>query len=641
MSGLLLSFVFTVLMIVTARFTWRSRAAAIFCGVCFFVFMFLNVFFIVADQFTGSGIDEAVLYHLLIGLRGAGFGEYTKLIAFSAVYLLLSVIFSYVVYRFVLGGAASRSFGSVLVLVLAGAALIVNPTTHDMVTLSKTWSSPNTANNDDGEYEADLVVLSNKKNIVYIYLESVERTYLDNTLFPGLTPNLHALEKHAISYTDVRQVPGTGWTIAGMVASQCGIPLVTPSHGNSVGGYDQFLPGAMCFGDVLRENGYDLFYMGGASVNFAGKGNFYRSHGFEHVNGREVLQEKLVDPSYQTGWGLYDDSLFSQLKEKYMELSSRERPFALFSLTLDTHHPNGHCSAPCLPTPYGDGSNPILNAVHCTDKLVKDFVDFIRISPYANNTIIVIASDHLAMRNTASDILRQGDRRNLLMIFPPPEMVVSGRQYTDRPASTLDIAPTLLSLLSKENQRLGFGRSLLNKTPTLTQSKEDINRYLEEQRGFLNTLWHYPQMDSGITIADDGSRLVLGERSIAQPAIFKLSHDGRVEQIIVMTSDSPEKSAEDYMLEMTPDDFFLWADDCIKLNNIFSEARVGNDINGMACMVAGSLAGNVGGWSLTPETNISLSDVLLFAPSSSLEDDTIDTIRRERINRMKSQTEKE
>ena len=83
------------------------------------------------------------------------------------------------------------------------------------------------------------------RNIVWLYLESLERTYLDESLFPGLMPNLGSLEEESVSFTNVHQIYGTGWTIAGMVASQCGIPLVTPNgNKNSMSGMDQFLPGA-------------------------------------------------------------------------------------------------------------------------------------------------------------------------------------------------------------------------------------------------------------------------------------------------------------------------------------------------------------------------------------------------------------
>ncbi|MEN1599797.1 hypothetical protein AAIG97_33140, partial [Pseudomonas aeruginosa] len=64
-----------------------------------------------------------------------------------------------------------------------------------------------------------------KLNLVYIYGESLERTYFDNEAFPDLTPELGALKNEGLDFSHTQQLPGTDYTIAGMVASQCGIPL--------------------------------------------------------------------------------------------------------------------------------------------------------------------------------------------------------------------------------------------------------------------------------------------------------------------------------------------------------------------------------------------------------------------------------
>ena len=53
----------------------------------------------------------------------------------------------------------------------------------------------------------------------------------------------------------------------------------------------------------------------------------------------------------------------------------KKKNFGLFSLTLDTHHPNGYISASCKNTKYLDGTNPILNSLHCVDQLIGKFMD--------------------------------------------------------------------------------------------------------------------------------------------------------------------------------------------------------------------------------------------------------------------------
>lgn len=86
---------------------------------------------------------------------------------------------------------------------------------------------------------------------------------------------------------------------------------------------------------------------------------------------------------------------------------------------MDTHHPYGHVSKSCKTQTYKDGSNTMLNAVACSDELITRFIKQIQDSPYGNNTIIVVGSDHLSMHNMAIDELMKGKRRNQLMIIDP------------------------------------------------------------------------------------------------------------------------------------------------------------------------------------------------------------------------------
>ena len=81
-----------------------------------------------------------------------------------------------------------------------------------------------------------------KRNLVYIYLESMESTYLSKELGgnqeENLLPNLSelALANLNFSHTDTlggaRQVTGTSWTIAAMVSQTTGVPPVSYTHLN-------------------------------------------------------------------------------------------------------------------------------------------------------------------------------------------------------------------------------------------------------------------------------------------------------------------------------------------------------------------------------------------------------------------------
>ncbi|MDM8568775.1 sulfatase-like hydrolase/transferase, partial [Thiotrichales bacterium HSG1] len=203
------------------------------------------------------------------------------------------------------------------------------------------------------------------KNLVFIYLESLESIYLEETIFPELTPNIKNFITTGLSFTNMYQTNGTGWTIAGIVSSQCGTPLLdnnSIANGNDILQAD-LLVNAICLGDVLNKAGYVQEYMGGASGKFAGKKSFFNNHKYDKISGLN----DLVTDNNSYGWGIYDDALFQIAAKKYVQLADNNKPFNLTLLTLDTHHPEGRPSPSCKAYAHRDDS--ILNAVYCTDQL--------------------------------------------------------------------------------------------------------------------------------------------------------------------------------------------------------------------------------------------------------------------------------
>jgi phosphoglycerol transferase len=312
--------------------------------------------------------------------------------------------------------------------------------------------------------------------------------------------------------------------MGGIVASQCGIPLFTPSHANSMSGMDSFLPAAIGLGDLLHEEGYFLSFMEGAYMSFAGKGKFLRTHHFDETLGFAELYSRISDQSYINNWGLFDDSVFDLAFDHYTELSGRQQKFGLFVLTLDTHHPEGHRSRSMASVGYSDGTNPILNAVAASDALIARFVRRIQASPYGKKTVIVIASDHTALENTATDQLNRRSRRNMLIVLDPrrPE----GHRY-ERAGSTLDTGVTLLSFLGYKGQ-IGLGRDLLD--PAISDAEiahiEDSST-LQSWRGEISKFWEFPHLRESISFTDDPPVITIDGRNFKAPVLIELGENYR------------------------------------------------------------------------------------------------------------------
>ena len=538
----------------------HSRTLSAGMAIIVFVLLVLSGFWWISNYFSGEGINELVIFHLMTDLSGAGLSEFKYHFIFSGAYFFAILFASIQSYRFVQAktSIAQNKLPSLLALALLTSSVIIHPALADISRIleQKIAMANNQASDTGQAFEIDEREISNKKNIVYIYLESVEATYLDAERFPNLMPNISQYVKNSVSFSDIRQIYGDGWTIGGMVSSQCGVPLVTASGGNSMAGVDRFLPGAVCLGDILENNGYRLEYYGGASLDFAGKGNFYRTHGFNRVVGFSELKVRVPVGSSKSSWGWHDDDLFDVVGKRVEQLIRDDEPFGLVTLTLDTHHPAGHESPSCANIKYKDGSNPILNAVHCTDKLLFDLVERIKELDTRNNTLVVVSSDHLAMPNTVSHLLKNGDRKNLLFILNSdlPDQVI------DKTGALFDVAPTILDLLGSNQTNLGFGKSLLREDATLIQQPSDAWTLVAANSAFFSALWNYPSIRNGLSVHVDEQLIDLQQRQLRYPALLVLDDDLNTEAIYFQHHS--EKTVGTYFSDLSTSTGFLWIDSC-------------------------------------------------------------------------------
>ncbi len=323
------------------------------------------------------------------------------------------------------------------------------------------------------------------KNLVYIYLESLERIFWDPSVFPGLTPNLDHLRKQGLDFSGLEQIYGATYTIAGMFASQCGVPLfASPFAGlDKITGNDTdvaaFHPKIACLGDVLHKAGYTQMYLGGAPISFSHKGLFYRLHGYDQALGLKQLEAEYGGKLPEAGWGLYDSALFPLMLKRYRELEATGKPFNLTMITLDTHPPDGRPSPDC--PKYAANSNSMLQAVHCTDYEVGKFVDELSKEPGWKNTVVVIMSDHLMMRNDAEPLFPRGYHRQPALL-----VLNAGQGVRAMPMYHMDVAPTLLDLMGvRSNATFIAGRD--RSTPNAKGSALADNPVTEAV--LRNALW--------------------------------------------------------------------------------------------------------------------------------------------------------
>ena len=609
-----LSFFFSAL--VLSYYQARTKRHLLLGAILVFVYLGMSAFYIVADYFTGEGINDAVIFHLRYGLDGSGFGDYYLIIALGVGLFIVSLMSSIAYYR-ILGAQKVTHFSRVkqiLVVFLLVCAWAIHPSFSMLYgTLLKSvgYESALAREYSFLDYYQTPTLEANSEehpNLVYIFAESFETTYFDEKIFPSLVTHLRALESQNTTFSDIRQVFGTGWTIAGMTSALCGIPLVTPTtnehspQGNSMSKMSTFYSGAVCMSDLLHQEGYKMVYRSGSELAFAGVDKLYKTHHFDDVKGIKELKPLLKDVAYQTPWGLYDDTLFDISLNDSKRLSKSKQKFALFISTMDTHHPYGHVSKSCQKQTYGKGDNSMLNAVACSDELIARFIKQIQESPYGKNTIIVVGSDHLSMHNMAIDELMKGERRNQLMILDPRQ---TEAKRVEKTGSTLDISATLLPFLGYD-AKMGLGRNLLLEEKSLVEEFDNVDKLLSAWHKDIARFWEFPKIEDDVVIDTKKQMMKLGKTGYSLPILLRLSDNLEVSPFFEVKLKFFETTKLfGYLHDFVYDEPFLWVDKCSRLFVLDEKINA----KGKWCLAYGKLGSELSISNFHQNTTITFSDL--------------------------------
>lgn len=315
-----------------------------------------------------------------------------------------------------------------------------------------------------------------KKNLIYIYLESMETTYADysnggqfeKNYIPELT-NL-AYDNLYFSNTDklggANVVAYSGWTIAAMISHTAGVPLKSISNGNEeYENYENFMPGVYSLGEVLEKNGYKNYLMVGSDATFGGRRKYFEQHGnYEIYDYYTAIEESIIPEDYYVFWGYEDAILFEYAKNKLTEISKKDEPFNFTLLTVDTHTPDGYVSDFC----ENFDENPFLNSVKCSSTQAYNFIKWIQKQEFYKDSVVIVVGDHKSMNKYSFKNIEYNDRRtyNVFLNTGKTSICTTNREFT-----TMDIYPTTLSAIGAtiEGERLGLGTNLFSCEPTLSE----------------------------------------------------------------------------------------------------------------------------------------------------------------------------
>ena len=330
-----------------------------------------------------------------------------------------------------------------------------------------------------------------KRNLIYIMLESMETSYLSKDLGgameENLIPELYDLANQNLCFSNSSKkvggyhtTKGATWTIGSMVAQTAGIPLKTPTEDvNQYGAAGEaFLPGVTTLTDILHDAGYTQALMVGSDVRFGGRKVYYEQHGMDEIYDIYTARKDGIIPgNYFVWWGMEDLHLFRYAKEKIAGLAQRAEPFAFTMLTVDTHHVGGYQCELCEESNSGESYD---QSISCSSRQVAEFVKWIQAQPFYENTSIIIVGDHESMDNGYFQRMVAEDYQRLLyncFINAP----VEAKKATNRHFAAVDLFPTTLAAIgcTIEGERLGLGTNLFSGVKTLTEL-HGFERFNEE-----------------------------------------------------------------------------------------------------------------------------------------------------------------
>ncbi len=327
---------------------------------------------------------------------------------------------------------------------------------------------------------ANITFPEEKRNLIYIFMESMETTYLSKeqggAIDNDLIPELYQLAQQNINFSHSEDVGGFGivggdnWTIGAMVSQTAGVPLKTPPglDNNGYGEDGTFLPGLYNLTSVLKDNGYYQTLMVGSESAFGGRKAYYEQHGADRIyDVFTAMEDGLIPEDRWVWWGYEDLNLYAYAKQELTKIAAGEQPFAFTMLTVDTHHIGGYICDLCENT-YAEQYE---NVIACASRQVAEFIDWLKQQDFYENTTIVIAGDHPSMDSGYFNriALEDGYVRRVYNCFINADAQAVNTK--NRFFCAFDMFPSTLAAMgcTIESDRLGLGTNLFSQTPTLLE----------------------------------------------------------------------------------------------------------------------------------------------------------------------------
>ncbi|HCQ30394.1 MAG TPA: sulfatase, partial [Flavobacteriales bacterium] len=285
------------------------------------------------------------------------------------------------------------------------------------------------------------------KNVMILILESFGKEYIsyfnkEHTLTPFLDSLFSESVVFAYSYANGRKSIEALPAIFSSVPALMNTPFIVSNYaGNEI----ESLP------KKLKKYGYSTHFFHGGKNGRMSFDAFCFAAGIDHYYGYYEYPDKDLD--FDGNWGIYDEPYLQYVANC---LDTVKLPFFASVFTLSSHHPFK------VPEKYKAKFNQMYDGlaisptIQYTDYALRRFFASAKYKKWFQNTVFIITADH-------TSISKHLFYKNSLGVYNVPIVIYSpGKNMRNAIDTTnlvqhIDIYPTVLSLLGKQEQVFAFG----------------------------------------------------------------------------------------------------------------------------------------------------------------------------------------
>ena len=314
-----------------------------------------------------------------------------------------------------------------------------------------------------------------KRNLILIYIESLETTFADKehggNQDSNLIPETTKLSLQNLSFGKNKKHIGGGLdaigsshTFGSIHTRSLGIPNIINYKKTPI------LQHYKSLYKILNDNGYKQIFFQGNPGLFIEFQRFAKDQKINEVYGPSDIIQRLnldtTDLIKKHGAKSVPDKDAFKFANQILDTISE--PFSLTFFTIDTHSPHGIYDPDCIQSTDENNKDELLKAsVRCVSRELDKFLNSLKTNPLYENTSIAIFGDHLFM---GTRLVKNFNNRKWIDIFinaPKTPFSEENRLFSD-----IDMFPTILSSINFdiEGNKLGFGTDLFSDKKTLVET---------------------------------------------------------------------------------------------------------------------------------------------------------------------------